>query len=394
MRQEQKRLSGIWKRFSARVQRALRPAPSGEEETLTVLVIASGGARGVAALQPLIEIEDKTGKPIAECFDIISGISTGAIISAGLTIEDPQNPGRPLYSAKDLENFYLTYLPKIFDPEGFKRHRRYRSLIMDSTYDGIALEDALKLHFGDVTVNDALAITITPAADIRNNRPQWVTSLDTDIRGSIKLKDLARAVASAPTFLKTKRIEVRHPESPKSIERFDFVDGFFFSGMLSLYAYFLAQKLAPGKRVVMTFVGTGRLNFSFTSDSWNKLRVIDFVSDRHGHPILNMLTDMPTQAALQMLRGILDEDLFVFNKDIDPKNPKAGDPSYDLDDARPETLRKSQRFGRTFSEENRHEFDRLCEILATRTPPTGIPGIRRKNKVPAKPQAAKTHSAR
>lgn len=409
---KQNTLSEIWKRFTRKLRRiglekpidAAQPANDdvsppkatpdsdvSEKETVSILIVASGGARGLAAWQPLKEIEKRTGKSIAENFDIISGASTGAIIAKILTIEDPGNPGTPLFSAADGEKFYLEWLPKIFDPEGYKRHRRYRSIVMDSTYDGKALDEALDIHLGDTTVEDTLVITITPAADIRNNQPVWVTSIDEDIKKHMKQSDLTRAVVSAPSFLKTKRIEVRNPDDPKTAERFDFVDGFFFSGMLPLYAYDLAKKLAPDKRITVTFIGTGRMKFSFTADSWNKLKMIDFVSDKHGHPILNMLTDMHTQAALDMLRERLGEDFYAFNKDIDPKNPHPDDPSYTLDDATPANLPRLQKLGRATYEENPHELDRLCEDLTTRIPPTGLPGIkvkRRKKEQPKVPAAA------
>lgn len=402
MKQKNK-LSEIWKKMTRPFRRQEEtatpppvanddkpPAPKtdlAEKETVSILIIASGGARGLAAWQPLKEIEKRTGKSIPECFDIICGASTGAIIAKILTVEDPQNPGTPLYSAEDGEKFYLEWLPKIFDPEGFKRHRRYRSLVMDSTYDGKALDEALDIHLGDTSVADSLVITITPAADIRNNQPVWVTSIDDDIKQHMKQSALVRAIIAAPTFLKTKRIEVRNPDDPKNAERFDFVDGFFFSGLLPLYAYDLARKLAPDKRVIVTFIGTGRMKFSFTADSWNKLKMIDFVSDKHGHPILNMLTDMHTQAALEMLRGRLGDDLYVFNKDIDPKHPHADDPNYSLDDATPQNLPRLQKLGRATYEENPHELERLCEDVDTRLPPTGLPGIKIKRRKKDSPKA-------
>src|SRR5437763_10829280 len=90
-----------------------RPARSGEGKPVrTILSIDGGGIRGVIAALVLAEIERRTGRPIADLFDLVAGTSTGGILAVGLTI--PDGDGRPKYSAEDMVRLYEAHGAEIF----------------------------------------------------------------------------------------------------------------------------------------------------------------------------------------------------------------------------------------------------------------------------------------
>ena len=77
-----------------------------------VLSLDGGGIRGLIPALVLADIEKKTGKRIAELFDLITGTSTGGILALGLC-KDNGN-GVPQYSAKNLSKIYQDRGSEIF----------------------------------------------------------------------------------------------------------------------------------------------------------------------------------------------------------------------------------------------------------------------------------------
>ncbi|KAE9448952.1 hypothetical protein C3L33_19150, partial [Rhododendron williamsianum] len=85
---------------------------------VTVLSIDGGGVRGIipgtilAYLESKLQELDGPNTRIADYFDIIAGASTGGLVSTMLAT--PNKDNRPLYAARDINNFYLKQSPSIF----------------------------------------------------------------------------------------------------------------------------------------------------------------------------------------------------------------------------------------------------------------------------------------
>uniref|UniRef100_A0A2N9H8F2 Patatin n=1 Tax=Fagus sylvatica TaxID=28930 RepID=A0A2N9H8F2_FAGSY len=85
---------------------------------VTVLSIDGGGIRGIIPgtllgfLESKLQELDGPNARIADYFDVIAGTSTGGLVTAMLTA--PNKDNRPMYAAKDINNFYLEHTPKIF----------------------------------------------------------------------------------------------------------------------------------------------------------------------------------------------------------------------------------------------------------------------------------------
>lgn len=76
-------------------------------ERFQILSLIGGGIRGAFVTSYLKELEQKLGRPIAECLDLIAGTSTGGIIAAGLALG---------MSAEEMHQFYVDYGKQIFTP--------------------------------------------------------------------------------------------------------------------------------------------------------------------------------------------------------------------------------------------------------------------------------------
>ncbi|VAI92890.1 unnamed protein product [Triticum turgidum subsp. durum] len=85
---------------------------------ITVLSIDGGGVRGIipgtilAFLEQKLQEFDGPDARIADYFDVVAGTSTGGLVAAMLTA--PNDQGRPLFAAKDVNKFYLEHCANIF----------------------------------------------------------------------------------------------------------------------------------------------------------------------------------------------------------------------------------------------------------------------------------------
>ena len=89
-------------------------------ERFQILSLIGGGIRGAFVTSYLKELEQKLGKPIAECFDLIAGTSTGGIIAAGLAFG---------LTAEEMHEFYVEHGASIFtEREPYQAKGIYRYL--------------------------------------------------------------------------------------------------------------------------------------------------------------------------------------------------------------------------------------------------------------------------
>ena len=185
-----------------------------------ILSLIGGGIRGAFVTSYLKELEDKLGSPIAECFDLIAGTSTGAIIAAGLA------SGMP---AAKMHDFYVRYGAKIFTPrEKYKAKGAYRFLFpigdfffrrgtggdlaaaFRARFLPTALEESFAEGFGEKTMKDVnFTRLIMPAVNLTKGKPHVFRSrhLPKAIHDSdIKIADAIIASTAAPTYFPHRQI--------------------------------------------------------------------------------------------------------------------------------------------------------------------------------------------
>ena len=118
-----------------------------------LLCLDGGGIRGLVLTQLLIEIEKRTGRPIRESFDWISGTSTGGIIALALA------QGK---SAVDCQRLYFAMKDRVF--EGSR------------PYSTEKLESFFKEHLGEKknlsSIDERIVRVIIPATLADRNPPQ------------------------------------------------------------------------------------------------------------------------------------------------------------------------------------------------------------------------------
>ncbi len=186
-----------------------------------VLSLIGGGIRGAFITSFLRDLEQNLGKPIAECFDLIAGTSTGGIIAAGLASG---------MSAEEVHQFYVQYGAKIFTPRPKYRAKGYLRLlfppvnfvfrkrtgsVLDSflraRYCPDALYWAFSEGFGDRKLGDVdTTRLIIPTVNLTRGKPHIFRSShlpeaipDQDI----SITDVLVAATAAPTYFPHKMIK-------------------------------------------------------------------------------------------------------------------------------------------------------------------------------------------
>jgi uncharacterized protein len=170
---------------------------------MKILSIDGGGIRGIIPALVLAEIEERTGRRVAELFDLIAGTSTGGILAAALTrpADDGEGrPGGPRYAARDLIGLYEAEGPEIFDRTLLKRIHSVDGLL-DERYDSKGLDSALDAYLGRVKLSEAVTDVLITAYEIEHRFAFFFRSsrARTDPSYDFTLADATRATAAAPT---------------------------------------------------------------------------------------------------------------------------------------------------------------------------------------------------
>ncbi|CAL4891714.1 unnamed protein product [Urochloa decumbens] len=199
---------------------------------VTVLSIDGGGVRGVipgtilAFLEEKLQELDGPDARIADYFDVISGTSTGGLVTAMLTAPSPDEEGRPLFAAKDVNDFYLEHCPKIFPSgSGGGPLGLLKSVALGPKYDGKYLRSVIRELLGDTKVSDALKNIVIPTFDIKLLQPTIFSRYDakSDVSKDALLSDVCISTSAAPTYLPGHQFETK--DECGNTRAFNLIDG-------------------------------------------------------------------------------------------------------------------------------------------------------------------------
>ncbi|KAL5706042.1 hypothetical protein ACHQM5_024256 [Ranunculus cassubicifolius] len=213
------------------VNGSAKPLPS---KMVTLLSIDGGGVRGLIPATILSFLESKLQEldgedaRIADYFDLIAGTSTGGLVTTMITA--PNKNKRPLYSAKEVINFYLDNCPKIF-PQTAKAMiigplQSFCGVMLGPKYNGKYLHTKLQDLLGETKLDQTLTNILIPAFDIRLLQPALFTTYDAkvDELKNPKLSDICISTSAAPTFLPAHYFVTKDPKNGTS-RVFDLIDG-------------------------------------------------------------------------------------------------------------------------------------------------------------------------
>jgi patatin-like phospholipase/acyl hydrolase len=156
-----------------------------------ILAIDGGGVKGIFPAALLAALEEETGRPAVEQFDLVAGTSTGGIIAIALGLG---------LSAGELVAFYRRHGPEIF--RGHRLLRRLRQIAI-AKYAHEPLKSALTEAFGGRLLGDSRTRLLIPSLNLTSGRVHvFKTSHHPSLVRDWRMRavDVALATVSAPTY--------------------------------------------------------------------------------------------------------------------------------------------------------------------------------------------------
>ncbi len=273
---------------------------------LSILSLDGGGIRGIITASILAHIEARVQElsrnnqlKIADCFDLLSGTSTGGIIVAlaltpsdknemtanGITSKEEISAiSRPKYSAADILELYLEMGPLLFQRSLWYRLGSGFGLFK-SRYNKEAVEEHCKKCFGDRWISEVVKDCLITSYEMNTRKALFFSKYNVLKYGdsaNYKLSDIARATSAAPTYFSPALINAKD----KTFRHL--VDGGVYANNPAMCALVETVKLWPGNGVkdyFMLSVGTGKVIKSY---DWEKTHKYGFI--KWLEPIIDILT--------------------------------------------------------------------------------------------------------
>jgi uncharacterized protein len=312
---------------------------------MKVLAIDGGGIRGLIPALVLAEIERRTGRRTAEMFDLIAGTSTGGILACALSRRG--DDGRPMYSAEDLSQLYISEGPKIFDRSLVKEVTSAGGLL-DEKYDDKGLNAALETYLGDARLKEVLADVMLTAYDIHDRFAFFFRSARAraDDEYDFSLNEAARATSAAPTYFEP--VEVTDAAGART---YPLVDGGIYAVNPSMCAY--AEVVAEGQELeVLASLGTGAQTKPYEFDDVKGWGAVEWA-----RPLIDMVFDGVADT-IDFEAATLAGDRY---RRFQATLRYASDA---LDDASDANLRRLEGDAERLIAERTADIEKLCEVIA------------------------------
>ncbi|PKA59502.1 Patatin group A-3 [Apostasia shenzhenica] len=281
---------------------------------VTVLSIDGGGVRGIipgimlSFLESKLQELDGENARLVDYFDVVAGTSTGGLVTAMITAP-ARNTDRPIFSAKDITDFYLIHCPKIFPPKGnglISSTKGILDALAGPKYDGKYLHSLTKQILGDTKLHQTLTNVVIPTFDVRLLQPCIFSSfeLKTIPSKDASLSDICIGTSAAPTYLPAHHFETK--DSQGNTRSFDLVDGGLAANNPTLLAmnfmsrnifkesqdYFEISPVEYNKFLVIS-LGTGSAKFQekYTAEGAAKWGILQWMFNDGNTPIIDMYSE-------------------------------------------------------------------------------------------------------
>ena len=337
-----------------------------------ILSIDGVGILCIIPAKILETIEEKTGLPTFEMFDLIAGTSTGGIIALGLTKPKTVGKQEAKFKAQDLVKLYQDNGSTIFNQPSL--FRKFRMIFNQAKFSSQGRSNVLNRYFGDTLLQDALKDVLIASYDIEKRIPGLFTKSNQDSNSltphklfdGVMMKHAAMATSAAPTYFEPYQVEVNNSgkhtlvdgglfaNNPASLATTDVVSNFIRKTRL---------RTLDVNEILVVSLGTGSLQKSYSfrkTKDWGALQwvkpVIDISMDGNSAAIHNQMLQIFEQATDQ------EPHYYRFNPILSELNEA-------MDDASSSNIDALMKLADKEINEHQLELNELCALLVKHKSP-------------------------
>ncbi|CAF3024201.1 unnamed protein product [Rotaria sp. Silwood2] len=195
-----------------RMKSSRKAASANNSSDFNVLTIDGGGVRGIMPAVWLAELERLTKRSTASLFNMMAGVSTGAILAAGLCTPGHDNVQEPRYAASDIVKLYVADSNQVFQRTKSWLPNSWRQLWQDVKYTDSGRTDLFARYFENMRVSSVLTELVIPA--VKSDGRETYLFNRHDCRASTQhnyfLREVLMCTTAAPTYFKPYVLDESH----------------------------------------------------------------------------------------------------------------------------------------------------------------------------------------
>ncbi len=301
---------------------------------ITVLLSGPGGVRGIFSITILKEIEKRLkNKSLSDSFNLISGISSGAIHTALLTSPNKNNPNSAAYTLEEIDALYDSIAQEIFQKKTLKPLQYITS--KGGLYDPTPLKEAFNKKMNGSLFRDLSSNLIIPAFNLETGYVEYMTNMGSKWL-DLPIVEAVMATTAVPTLFPPHEIKLGE-------ETLNLIDPGLANSSIITHLLDIAEETTTPENITFVYIGTTMPASIIDIDKYNKMRPHNFVTGNNP-ALFNMAIDANLKEALKRVkRRIGEENFFNFCLDIDKSKEGAVCP---LDNPDPKNLRKLRLLGK------------------------------------------------
>lgn len=320
------------------------------DRPVRILAVDGGGIRGIVPATVLVELQRRLARPLVEYFDVVGGTSTGGLVASAVCAPDAS--GGPRYTAQQILDFYVQDCHQIFERSAWWTLKSLGGLRLPK-YPARGINAFLRARFGEAELKDALKPLVMVSYDLTRRVPHVFSSVlaAEEASRNFLLRDACRASTAAPTYFPAAQVKSLAGEVR------ELVDGGVCANDPVLAAFVVAERVHPGRPLLLVSLGTGNFTNPIDGDSARRWgiagwawRLLDLFSDGQ--------SAMSEATMRRLLAAAVRSDSRYFR--LQPDLPSGVGR---MDDTSPQNLASLQQITRDYCGTSHAQLDAIAAAL-------------------------------